>query len=425
MQLVETERAKAIGGTVTTETLPTLSWLDFSAWDRDRALDIMAQLREKETRDELGLGTIRDAFADRLFPGTSTLQTRARYFLFVPWIYQKLEDRRTDSASFAAKARKQELLLSEKLLDSGETIGVIGRVAGRDLKRLPSSIYWLGLATWGIRLRPGDQSTHHRTLDRWYQALEQQRRMLAGDEAEQRIASNWDPALPSAPEGFPEGATLDLTGEEAHYLRDKIAARHPDSLLFRMIEQEEDVLDTEWPWEWRGLSSVPRPMRELVTHAGNFAIVMAGAVELYNLMLAELRSPKDADAYRDGLSDWIARLRDERSALAKWDLAAFRGLLDEFGVGAFKPTRRFVEDWLRIALGADVDKRVNDAETRELVKRRELQLKGGLARLRGGRALELWGGASGRGMLNYRWHRVRQIVTDIREGLVREDGHAR
>ena len=46
---------------------------------------------EHDTRDELGIGSVRDAFADTLFPGTSTITTRARYFLLVPWTYQRLE----------------------------------------------------------------------------------------------------------------------------------------------------------------------------------------------------------------------------------------------------------------------------------------------------------------------------------------------
>jgi len=51
-------------------------------------LDVINAFSEKDTRDELGFGSVRDAFADTLFPGTSTIQTRARYFLFVPWIYE-------------------------------------------------------------------------------------------------------------------------------------------------------------------------------------------------------------------------------------------------------------------------------------------------------------------------------------------------
>ena len=70
------------------------SWLDFSEKDRRRALDAISLLNGPDTRDELGVGTIRDALADTLFPGTTTIQTRARYFLLIPWLYQMLEKRR-------------------------------------------------------------------------------------------------------------------------------------------------------------------------------------------------------------------------------------------------------------------------------------------------------------------------------------------
>jgi hypothetical protein len=67
--------------------------MDFSERERRDALNFIDLFRDKTTRDELGLGTIRDALADRLFPGTSTVQTRARHFPFIPWIYQDLERR--------------------------------------------------------------------------------------------------------------------------------------------------------------------------------------------------------------------------------------------------------------------------------------------------------------------------------------------
>src|SRR6202035_6164310 len=73
---------------------PTFAWLDFNTAERERTQRILALFEERETRDELGLGAIRDSFADHLFPGTSTIQTRLRYLFFVPWIYQDLERRR-------------------------------------------------------------------------------------------------------------------------------------------------------------------------------------------------------------------------------------------------------------------------------------------------------------------------------------------
>lgn len=401
--------------------LATLSWLDFASWDRERALDIIAQLREKETRDELGLGVIRDGFSDRLFPGTSTLQTRARYFLFVPWIYQDLERRRTPSAEFANKARRAELRLCELLLANGEREGVIGRVAGRSLKRLPSSIYWLGLESWGIKLDSRGQSDYYRALDRWYGRLVQTERVLKGDEGEQRRFSNWDPRVPQPPDDYPEGATLELTPEEGQYLADKIGARHVASLLFRMIASKSSVEDLRWPWEWAPLSGAPTTLKALVEHARNFSIVTEGAVLLYNLILAEMRKDGgDPDVFRNALADWAERLDAQRDALAMWRLTEFQMLLDAMELPRDGPTRRFVDSWLEIALHHDVSKRVQSETTRALIKNREMQLKGGLARVRGGPPLELWSGGSGLGAFNYRWHRVKHVISDIRVALGKE-----
>ena len=46
----------------------------------------MNLLSEQGAVDELGTGIVRDAFANYFFPGTSTIQTRAKYFLIVPYL---------------------------------------------------------------------------------------------------------------------------------------------------------------------------------------------------------------------------------------------------------------------------------------------------------------------------------------------------
>jgi hypothetical protein len=48
--------------------MSTLTWLDFSDAERRRALQVVELLGRPETRDELGLAAIRDAFANALFP---------------------------------------------------------------------------------------------------------------------------------------------------------------------------------------------------------------------------------------------------------------------------------------------------------------------------------------------------------------------
>src|SRR5258708_35931342 len=105
----------------------TFAWLDFSEHQRRQMLDLLDLFKEQNTRDELGIGVIRDAIADLLFPGTGTVQTRARYFLFIPWIYLALEQRQVPSSKAANEARKVEVQLIEALARShrGQGEGVI------------------------------------------------------------------------------------------------------------------------------------------------------------------------------------------------------------------------------------------------------------------------------------------------------------
>src|SRR3954464_5150035 len=108
-------------------------------------LDVVQLLGENDTVDELGIGTVRDALADRLFPGTSTLQTRARYLLFIPWIFRALEEERPNPRSASRRLRTMEAELIDALRAGGETMrgaGVIGIQRGIQTMRLPSTVYW-------------------------------------------------------------------------------------------------------------------------------------------------------------------------------------------------------------------------------------------------------------------------------------------
>ncbi len=92
-----------------------LSWVDHDSKARERTLRILSLFQERESRDELGLASVRDSFADQLFPGTSTIQTRLRYMLFVPWIYNSLEKKSLPAPSFANQAEKLERDLVQPL----------------------------------------------------------------------------------------------------------------------------------------------------------------------------------------------------------------------------------------------------------------------------------------------------------------------
>jgi hypothetical protein len=57
--------------------------------------EMVALFSQHESRDELEIGQIRDFFSDLLFPGTSVIQTRARYYLLVRGRHRLTVDRRT------------------------------------------------------------------------------------------------------------------------------------------------------------------------------------------------------------------------------------------------------------------------------------------------------------------------------------------
>lgn len=158
----------------------------------------MALFQERESRDELGLGGIRDSIADHLFPGTSTIQTRLRYMLFIPWLFQMLESSSSGPEQLAAEARGLENRLANALKAGGELNGIIGRDAGADLQRLPSSVYWAGLSTWGIRLFPGSTDNLFSSMRHLQRARS---RVSESDDAapEAQPLQIWTPTLPPRP----------------------------------------------------------------------------------------------------------------------------------------------------------------------------------------------------------------------------------
>ena len=376
-------------------------------------LDVIDLFREQETRDELGIGTVRDGFADAFFPGTSTIQTRARYFLFVPWVYQQLEEKRVPGDQVRAKARKAEVATIVALLASGDTAGLLGKQAKESLQRLPSNVYWQGLRVWGLCLYPGSQDQYHHSLDAYYRRADRA-------DADTPAAPNWHAALPEVPEGFPSGTTFRLTAAEARYLRDRVLARVPKSLLAFLVDSEGAEAEVTFPWEHPLYAEFPAAMCELLEHARNFSEVIHGAAYLYNLMLAEKRNADDlVGKYTRLLGEWWDAVEARGPGLSGWDRARFWQLVVTTGARVTPQTRMFIDGWLGLVLTGD-RARTTGASARQLVGTRERTLKRGLSRLDNPRTLELWSGAAGTGALDYRWRPTRVILRDIRQGLAEE-----
>ena len=58
-----------------------IGFVNFNTEEKKRVAKMMQLLQESEAIEELGIGRVRDHFSNTLFPGTSTLQHHAKYFV--------------------------------------------------------------------------------------------------------------------------------------------------------------------------------------------------------------------------------------------------------------------------------------------------------------------------------------------------------
>ncbi len=401
----------------------SFAWLDFSDRDRQRAMDVVDLFREEDTRDELGIGVIRDAFADRLFPGTSTIQTRVRYFLFLPWLFKKFRAKDTTEERFAKRSRLLQDRLRKSLIEGGEELGVIGYQAGAAVQRLPSSVYWNGLRRWGILRFQGSESDYRRELAR-LQLIGERSTNDNGEPLGTDHGELWDPSVPSVPEDWLDANTFSLPAHEAEYLRFRLEVAAKDSLLTHFVHVGVETDETDFAWEHLQPDSLPSSLREEIQHARNFSESMHGASLLYNLMLSEEKDREDWVAgYRESITEWWT-LRCERAGeLAAWDRSRFWLLLAMWHARVRPQAYDFVEDWLsQVGEAGRPEDVLDNSKLRSLVRNRERALKGPRARLSNPRALDLWRGSSGSAQLDYRWKTpVRSMITDIVQGLRSED----
>jgi len=397
----------------------SLAWLDFSEQEQRRVLSVVDLFRDRDTVDELGVGVVRDSFSDMLFPGTSTLHSRGRYVLFIPWIYQAVERSASQRKDPWSHVRWTEIKLIDALLASEDSEGTIGTFARATLKVFPSTVYWAALTTWGIRRLPLSQDQYHR----WLRAGEPPKRYRAveDDHLEDNGSSAWHPSLPPAPSDFPARVSFRFEAHESKYFADRIAMTVPGTLLSLLVDQRVDVRNVEQPWDLGAVVKLPDQIAGQLEHAARFSLVINGAPLLYNLMLAEKSTRADRDALQDGfrarLADWAAEVAARGDELSRWDRAAFWDVVAEAGTRTPPPTRRFIERWFELAIDGEPAGITHSPAARRLVSDRERAVKRGRARLHSAQALALWGGDAGTGRLTFRWPYARRIVADTVAGL--------
>lgn len=134
-----------------------LGYIHNSREEQTRVLQVLKMTSESVALDELGIGRIRDAFADHMFPGISTLQKHMKYFSLMPQLYRKATEKRYNRPNeVKAEIVRLERIMTKNLCESSPGKGGItgSDMIGKDwmnyVKYDPAYIYNSGLQTFEI-----------------------------------------------------------------------------------------------------------------------------------------------------------------------------------------------------------------------------------------------------------------------------------
>jgi hypothetical protein len=400
-----------------------LGWVDHDSEHEQSILRALGAAKGHDARDELGLGTIRDSFADLFFPGLSTIQERVRYFLFVQWCCE-IASRQGHAHRIAEELRKIEIALIKTLSPLGEGEGVIGIVSQENLERMPSEIYWNGLFVLGMRRVHGNRLRWARQISA---AREGARLATISEDVDGSGAeTGFDRARPDPPAGFPlkTGLTFILDVDEATFLRRRLrnacidpTGRGHEYNLFGPFSSYLHKTSASDAWDHPLVSNLRTSARDLLTLGAAFSRLMRGAVIVYNLRVAELmlsdggklgvrdRHVSDFGKWKDQLApadtDLVIRRIDELPAL---------GMITRHSVDPF--TVLFVRHWAELCQTPET--LLTDGRAAKLVSDREVFLKGasGTSRIKSRKARARWRGDSG-SVLDYRWGVARRYLNDL------------
>lgn len=376
--------------------------------------EILGLFTEKDSREELGLGQIRDALGDGLFPGSSTLHTRARYLLFIPWIFRQV----AENGGTTAHTRRQEIDLIKTLKSAGDGFqGIIGVEAGSTLKTVPSSLYWSALGVYRILTDRG--------LSR-EQAVSLHGTPIPSDTEEtgQQTYQAWHTSIPQAPSGFPGSAPggMSLTYQEAEWLRERIISSVPNSMLAHLATHPLGP-ESAVPWDDPTAQAAAGEPQRILHHARLFSDTMHGAQLLYNILIAESYERAGFDRQQGRIEHFEQKMAEwaqdyHHSGVPHWDLDDFFACVTTIRGSTVSPgSAAFVRDWVELLRANDPRQLAAMPQARAVVRDRERRNKGAMARIENRKRLESWGGSSGAGRYVYRWSYVRTILTDIHQGL--------
>ncbi len=392
-----------------------LGWIDFSKSERNKVLSVLDRLSEKDTLDELGIAPIRDGFANIFFPGTSTIQTRAKYFLIVPYALKDLEhSEETNPNKVLRDFDEIEMLCAQKLLDNGSDaeriIGSRSLNQGKWVKRTPADIYWAGLRNYGIFTGGTLSLTEY---IRAFCALKKQKASIKtlgsrNDNIEEAEGDDKDAGgffqkqfwnILDYPEEWMNDLDIKLTSAEGEFLKQQIIQSFPESMMaFILKNNMTELLELE---SFASLDSLihlfPTDIQNDYSLARKFSDFIYVIRTIYNIIVSNGENNK-------ANTEW-ASMRDNLKDYSDVDLEAIITRLQLFN----NPNLcNFLRNGKASMLTNDLEGMKNE------IKKRERYLKENRARTMhpGEFDTDAWYGG---GALGYRFSNAKVIMHDIFE----------
>lgn len=222
-----------------------IGFVSFNQEALGRAGKVLKMLQGQGAIDELGLGRIRDAFSNSMFPGLSVLQTRAKYFVMLPALYAHLERKRIANAREARSlVREYEIKLTDRLLRSSglEAGGIIGAESLRKreqyVKYDPTYVYISGMETYGLVKTSGNIYAMLAERSAARQGLPEHVRGPEAEDSDDLDGMSQIFLTPAVDYTFESSGELFITlsPAEARFLKERIVRAVPDSLLAELLD---------------------------------------------------------------------------------------------------------------------------------------------------------------------------------------------
>ena len=346
-----------------------IGWIDFSKTERTKILSVLDLLGEKGVLDELGISQIRDGYSDLFFPGTSTIQTRAKYFFIVSYAFRDLEF----NNQYTYHKLKKTFDDTEKrcahifLENNPDESGIIGKRSirtGSWVSRTPSSIYWTGLRRY-------DFFKGKMSIDNYIKFISVQKQNTKGAvNLGNRSDKNHDDKnagdvqkthlfnIPVYQRNWLDDLKMSLTPDEGQFLKNQIIETCPDSIMGQVLK--EDIYEFLDISSFNELERIIYKFSDDIQNdfikANSFSEFCFALRVVYNLIVSENKNTKANEEFN----------KLNFKSISNIDID---GIMNSLGI--FNPyLRTFLKD------SREAMENENLEELKSIIKKREVSLKG-------------------------------------------------